>query len=363
MKRLIPLLLALCLLLCACGKTTYETTPTRPTTEPTTQPEETTVPVETTEASVQYRHPLTGEPLDAPLTSRPVGVVINNIVNAQPLHGIGQADMLFEITAEGGGTITRCLAVFTDLGNVEKLGSIRSARTYFDSMARSLNAPLIHCGGSSYALDELNSNGQPHIDARFYGTDYFYRDAERKAKGYAIEHTLFAKGENLMKLLEKKGISTTVPEGTEYGLQFAENVTPDGEPANKLTFRFSSGGKYTIMEYDAQSGSYHGTQKWSEKKQEPFADANTGKYVDFENVLILHTKITCPDGYRMFAQLSGSGDGYYAANGKIVPIKWSRANDNNAPFTYQLTDGTPLTLSVGKTYIGVLNNGLKVTIE
>jgi hypothetical protein len=116
-----------------------------PTTEaPTTVPP-TTVPP-TTEPAVLYRNPLTGEPLDAPLTNRPFAVVINNIRAAQPLHGIGEADMLFEIVAEGGGSITRCLALYGDPAGVEKIGSVRSARTYLINLARAYDAIFVHAG-------------------------------------------------------------------------------------------------------------------------------------------------------------------------------------------------------------------------
>lgn len=362
MKRILPVFLALCLLLCACGKPSFET---EPTTESTTEAPTTEATTEaTTEPVVLYRHPLTGEPLDAPLTKRPVGVIINNIVDAQPLHGIGEADVLFEITAEGGGSVTRLLAVFTDIGSVEKIGSIRSARTYFDSMARSLNAPLIHCGGSSYALNELSSNGQPHIDARFYDGNYFYRDRDRQAAGYAMEHTLFASGEKLVEVMEKNNIDLTVPADTQYGFQFAEEATPPtgGKTANTISYRFSNGGKRTTMEYDAASGSYHGTQRWYERTDGRFGDANTDTFVDYANVFIIQTGFSS-DGYRVFAELSGSGEGYYASMGKIVPIRWSRSDDNNAPFTFQYTDGTPVLQNVGKTYIGVLDKSLEITVE
>lgn len=364
MKRFLPLLLALCLLLCACGGPTYETLPATETpakaTDPATEPSE--AATEPTEPEILYRHPLTGQLLASPFTARPVSVVINNIAEAQPLHGIGQADIIFETTAEGGGSITRCIALFTELGEVEKIGSIRSARTYFDSIARSFSAPLIHCGGSNYALNELSSNGQPHVDARFYDGTYFYRDAARKAAGYAQEHTLFAKGADLMNLMDKNGIATTVSPDTEYGLQFDEDVRPDGKTANHISFRFSAGGKYTIMDFDQTAGCYHGTQKFTNGKVQSFADANTGNYVDFENVIIIYTSITS-DGYRVFAKLDGEGDGYFASNGSIVPIRWHRADDNNANFTYTYTDGTPVTLSVGKTYVGILNTGLPVEVS
>lgn len=139
MKRLLVLLLAACALLYACGaqpslfhrEDPGETTP--PTTAPTV-PGETTGPTEPPEAA--YRHPLTGAPLDAPFAGRCTAVVINNIRQAQPLYGIGQADVLYEIIAEGGGSITRCLGIFSEIGSVEKIGSIRSARTYLVDLAR-----------------------------------------------------------------------------------------------------------------------------------------------------------------------------------------------------------------------------------
>jgi len=53
--------------------------------------------------------------------------VINNIENAIPQSGIGQADVLYEFVVEGG--ITRMLAIFNDYDNLEKVGSIRSCRT------------------------------------------------------------------------------------------------------------------------------------------------------------------------------------------------------------------------------------------
>ena len=50
--------------------------------------------------------------------------------------------------------------------------------------------------------------------------------------------------------------------------------------------------------------------------------------------------------------LVGSGTGYFCNGGKYVEIKWERA-DRNDNFHYTLTDGTPLALGVGKTFISI----------
>ena len=133
MKRLLPLLLILMVLLSACAKSPVETTPTDTqgtgtvppttitTTPPTTQPPATTVPTdpsepEDTQPELNYQHPLTGEALAEPMLQRPVAVMLNNIVAAMPQHGVSQADILYEVLAEGG--ITRCVGIYTNLESV-----------------------------------------------------------------------------------------------------------------------------------------------------------------------------------------------------------------------------------------------------
>ena len=66
------------------------------------------------------------------------------------------------------------------------------------------------------------------------------------------------------------------------------------------------------------------------------------------------TKVKTIDSYgRLSQELEyKSGEGYFACDGQIVKIKWVR-EDLYGPFSYTLEDGTPLTLGVGKTYVGV----------
>ena len=358
MKRLLPILLAVTLLFCGCakpGKT--ETQPSA--TEETSAPTETeagkvtvpTVPDESTAAPTEkeeapYHNPLTGEPMEAPLETRPVAVVINNIVYALPHHGTEQADIVYEILAEAN--ITRCLGIFSDASDVAKVGSIRSARTYLISLATSYNALLVHAGASCFASDDLAYTGYDHLDGGYY-PEYFYRDQDRLNNGYALEHTLFVSGPDIYECAQKHDVDMSVAEDREYGLHFAEDGTPDGEKAEQITVDFLSGSKTTTMTYNAEKGMYYGTEYGLD-----FVDGNSDDLVGFKNVFVIHAETwTKDDGYHRAADLTGEGDGWYACGGKIIPIRWHRDGDSE-PFTYTLADGTPLEQGIGRSYIAVV---------
>ena len=95
--------------------------------EPVPEPTPTPTP-EPTPTPKLYRNFLNGELLDEPDYTRPVAVMINNIVFAQPQCGVSDADIVYEVLAEGG--ITRMMAIFSHIENAGVLGSIRSIRPY-----------------------------------------------------------------------------------------------------------------------------------------------------------------------------------------------------------------------------------------
>lgn len=318
-------------------------------------PEETTFPTETaaptTQAPEVLRHPLTGEPLEAAVPHRPVAVVTNNISAAQPIHGIGGADILFEHVVEGGGSITRMLAVYTDLENAGAIGSIRSARTYLLDLARSVAAPIVHVGQSVHAQRDIETYGYPSYN-QFRYPKYFYRDQNRLNSGYSLEHTMMIRGSDLLKGLTESGFDLSMPGQPYFGREFSEDAQVSGAPARKITLRFyNPSGKTTTMAYDPESGMYFGSQRWN-SKEASIADGNTGAPVPFRNVLILKAE-TYSDGYHEFATLHGSGRGFFALGGEAVPILWSRETTYE-PFRLTLEDGTPVTFGVGKTYVGVI---------
>lgn len=363
MKRIIPLLLALCILFSACQSANTPTAPTGGTlgstasstensTQDTTQDTTEDTTLEQVIPEPLYRHPLTGVGLNEPWYGRPVAVVVNNIKDAQPLYGISRADILYEMETEGG--ITRMLAVFSDLTQVDKIGPVRSARTYFNNIALSYGAPLVHCGGSKAALRGQYDDGYDtisrwqHINEQSNGK-YFYRDQDRKQQGYAYEHTLFTTGEKLLQAMENKGYNVVSDVPSDFGLTFTDKPEINGSTANKVTVKFQAD-KTTTMTYNPETGLYYAAQYGSD-----IVDAGNEKAVAFRNVLVLYTSqwfINDGTYYRSYYDLVGSGTGMYACDGQIIPIKWTR-DTLRGTFSYFLEDGTPLTLGTGQSYIAV----------
>ena len=59
-------------------------------------------------------------------------------------------------------------------------------------------------------------------------------------------------------------------------------------------------------------------------------------------------------------QMTGSGKGYYARDGKIVPITWSRES-NSAHYVYTDEAGNPISFGVGKTYVAIVPDGSPIS--
>lgn len=333
---------------------------TQPTTEPTTVPTTEPLPTETepvpteTEPVILYHNPLTGEVIPEYSENRPFAIMFNNIKAAMPQHGIGNADILFETLAEGG--ITRCMGIFHDISDVAAFGSIRSARKYFVQLAQGFDALYVHAGGSEEAINYLDSIKWNHLDG-VYGSGagrYFYRDQNRLNAGYSREHTMFIQPSGIYSYAAAKGYPTTRPGGVNLGWQFGDSSTLNGSAAGNVTVSFgsSSRSKTTSFAYHADDGLYYASQYGT-----AHIDGATGQQQRYRNVLVLKTSVVKQsDGSGLLTITTvGSGSGYFACDGKIIPINWSRIS-STSPFVFTTEGGEILTLGVGKTYIAVIPN-------
>ena len=356
MKRMLALILVVSLLLCACGSKPAETTAPPETTVPpttvpvTTAPPETTVPptTEATEPPPVDTNPLTGEALDAVDDSRPYAIMINNTTKAVPQCGISQADMIYEIVAEG--SVTRFMAIFRTLSDVDVIGPVRSVRPYFYRVAQHYGAILTSAGGSDEADGLIKKEGYNRLDGIAGAGAAFYRDQwRRENKGF--EHSLMTTGEKLMKSAEKHGFKTTM-EPVDYGFHFTDETMTAGEAAGQITIWFYNNGKKTVMNYDESTGLYAMYQHGADS-----VDGNDKSPITFRNIVVLEadTHVKDKKGH-LETQMTGTGKGYYARDGRIIPITWSRES-NSDHYVYTDAEGNPISFGIGKTYVAITPDG------
>ena len=350
-KATICLMLGLTLFATGCGKkkkkadtsTTTEATTVTTTEEVTTG---TTTEEKTTEATTEadkhkglVQSDLTGEwvkPEEA--AKRPVGVMINNIDISWPQSGVSKADVIYEMTCEGG--ITRFLALFTDYSGLDKIGSIRSARQYFVVKALEHDAILAHVGGSTYGLSAIKDYGVDDIEGLYESV--FYRSDDRYAP-----HNCYLSADGINESIADHGYRTEHDSSYKSTFSFNEE-DKDLEKGEKCTFLDVRYNSFTepYYEYDEKTKVYSRSEYGMEH-----VDDQTNTQLTFKNVLIVITSVSgMPDGKYNDVTLNGSGSGYYATNGKIIPITWKKDGDYSVT-EYFTEDGKPLLLNPGKTFV------------
>ena len=147
-----------------------------------------------------------------------------------------------------------CLALYSDISQVEAIGSTRSTRPIFNDICEHYDAILAHAGGTGFALNNANAHGIAHynVDSLMRKKDdplkagTAYRDKEYK---YG-EHNLFVIGSGIMAYAESQGQQISGLPERDYGLIFTEDGTPaGGEAADSVTIRlkYKSTKKDTTM--------------------------------------------------------------------------------------------------------------------
>ena len=363
MKRVIALTLTLALLLCGCGArsapaatpATVPETTAAPTVEPTAEPtaEPTTVP--TTEPEV-YVNPLNGEVLDAPFTGRIFANTVSNLADNIPHVGVVKADMLIECYVNMD-SVVRCLALFTDIDSVDAIGSTRSTRPMFNSIAQHYDLILSHAGGSAQALADAKERGVENFNIDEWvvaSTGASYRDTERKG---ALENTLYGIGSGIKAYAESQGYPMTLER--DYGFDFTDDGTPaDGVEAKdiSITLVYEKARKETRMVYDESTGKYAFNQYGK-----VMTDLKTEEVEAFRNVIVMYADITTTGIYHI-ADFNAGGKGYFACGGKLIPIVWMCGGDKE-PFRFFTESGEPLKLGRGNTYMAICTPQSPVVCE
>lgn len=298
-------------------------------------------------AEVLSVNPLTGE---ANVSSevaarRPVAIMIENSSVSMPVQtGLSKADIVYETEVEGG--ITRLMAVYQDITNMEKIGNVRSARYPYVDLALGHNAIYIHCGQDpTYCAPHLDDIDDISVDGKF---DKKSEDgAQRFENGTKnTEHKLYVWANDLWNSINKK--FNTEQKNASLWQDFTdEKLSLDGGTATSVSIPFPA--STTKFTYDEASGLYTRLIKSTVQ-----TDYFTKETTQVKNVFILLTSISnYPDGKHRKVALE-SGDGYYITNGTVQFIKWSKGNSTDG-FKFTDTEGNEIDVSVGNSWVCIAN--------
>ncbi len=307
-------------------------------------------------------NPLTGEYNLARerIGERPYVVTVNNLRQARPQYGISKAELVFEILAEGG--VTRLMCAYSDLREIERIGSVRSQRDQFLEATAFLDPVFIHVGYGTcvaYLIKENYNLDAIDIERENPAGDSIRIIDEEIRKRYAVENSWFIDGTKIdesMKTAEiEKGRKTS---GAFLDFVSKEDplTVPTGGEASRIRFSFSG--------FDYGSESYNGEFRYDEKSGtylkwqfgQPQIDALYDNIqIGFENVLVLFAEIGQKG--KPYQELTNivyqtGGTGYYLTNGRYEEIAWGKG-DFYEPFWFRRADGSPLKLNIGKTYFGI----------
>ena len=330
-----------------------------PTPSPSPTPSATPVPTPTPTPrptpTPLSRAPLTGRYVSAAVAKRhAIAIMIDDHPDARPQSGFNAASVVWHAPAEGG--IPRYMLIFQDQvpGAV---GPVRSARQYYIAWAAEWDAMYGHSGGSPQALQTLRNQGNGQLvynaDEFRWGNIYYHRSTERFAP-----HNVYTTGKELRKLAKRLGAKDTAHKA-------AWQFRPDASPADR-----PDGGRISVTyawntityRYDRKTNTYKRSVT-GEKKQIDQAD---GKQVAPKNVVVMVMSFgplnDSSNKHRLEADVIGSGTAWIATNGHTIKGTWRKTGLTKATRFFDAA-GEPVTLTVGQTFIQVMQTGSKITIK
>ena len=294
----------------------------------------------------KIRSYLTGQMVDAAIGNRrPVAVMMSNDKEALPQYGINRADVVYEAPVEGG--MNRYMAIIEDYDNLERIGSVRSCRTYYTYFAREFDAIYAHYGQSTFAKPYLANvdhiNGLDGI-----GTVAYFRSSDRKSP-----HNAYTSGERLNKSIDKLGFTREYDPDYKGHYLFAKSgheVTLKDATDGKDAYRVYPGYVYNKpwFEYHEDDGLYYRFQYGKPHK------GNEGQ-IKVKNIILQY----CPSAHYATTEylninVGDDSFGTFITEGRAIPVKWSKEGEFGPTHYYDM-ENNEIILNPGKTWVCIVS--------
>jgi hypothetical protein len=307
---------------------------------------------------------------------RPLGVMIENSLDARPQSGISFADVTYEAVAEGG--ITRTLNVFycQDAGIV---GPVRSARTYFlDFISEYGDYPLYsHVGGANTPgpadalgqIDDYGWTGYNDLNQFSIGFPTYWRDENRLGHEVATEHTMYSATNKLWAVGAQRKLTNVDKSGKSWDENFVpysfknDASLADRPAAQSIHIDFWNGADYAVdWTYNKQDNVY-----LRKNGGAPHMDRNTHKQLNAHTVVVLFMKEShADDGYtdneHMLYGDKGTGKADIFMDGREIKGTWKKADRTARTLLYD-GSGNEIKFNRGKIWFEIQPTDSEVTVQ
>lgn len=259
---------------------------------------------------------------------RPLGVMVENHVDARPTLGLSRADVIYEAVAEGG--ITRFLAVYLcqDAGDI---APIRSARTYFLDWVAEYDAAYAHVGGANTAgpadaLGQIRDYDIKDMDQFGLGFPTYWRGTDKLAP-----HNVHSTTKKLWDAAKERKFGPEDDKGNRWDKNFVlwkfkdeAAITTRGDQKPIVVPFWAQSPDYTVTwKYDKNTNSY---QRFHQETAQ--VDPITKEQISAKNVVIqFETERDANDGYpdgHLLYGTTGSGKALIFQDGKAIQGKWQK---------------------------------------
>jgi hypothetical protein len=335
----------------------------KPAAAPTPSPTPTATPSPTTPTDPRPRWPLTGALVKDPTLMKhaAVAVKVPDNKNEHPQVGLDKADIVF-VELDGyrdssGYSSTRLVPVFHSrmpdavapvrsvrpvdiplfspigviIGNTGATGWVGKYAKSYGRFVESTLSYMATKGTGSYSID-------PHRVRKYKGVTYYDRAVVCHPKVLAKQSRKFRGG----------------PPHLYFPFATAVDVvsTDKGKPARSIRVPWKRGDSYDMSySYDAKSGKYLRSMPWGKHVL-----AN-GTRVAPDNVLVIRARQRYAKIFRgsggvepVHDIINTKGTFYYFHGGKYVTGTWAKGPVNGL-FQFTVSDGTPLKMAPGQTYV------------
>lgn len=296
---------------------------------------------------------ITGLPCDN-YNRRAIAVMEAADVSVRPLSGLSEADMVVEMPAITA-SITRLMGIYV-CNSPKEIGSIRSTRHDYITIAKGLDAMLAHWGGSHFALDMLkNKNTVPDLDAMNNPGGAFFRK-----DGIPAPDNGFASYDGLRKAAEQLGYRL---ENHFEGYPHQVESDPSSRPSGG-TLRVGFAGVYGVnYTYDPKTNTYLRT--WGGKED---TDRSNGQRLAPKNVVVIFAASRQIEGQYNDVDVEGDGEMHAYMDGREITGKWMKEKKNcvinndlvcmtDSKMKFLKDDGTELKFVPGQIWLEVLEPG------